>query len=676
SATEERVSEALGVAREAAQSHDETFIERTSNNLRLLGSEIKRTSDQIRTLETSVDKLQDKIEAGEQRSAEGISRVAQSLENLRQQIETKTLQGGDESASTVRTSLSEAERRLGAVQGAFSAVVDRLEGHVSTGQTGKPSTTTSAPWPFGTETSSSVSPTGRQDRGGYTEGKRGPSEPGDGNNGPKGPTASAAAAGAVSAFSPADADGATDDPFDRPFADPLGLTPAQTDGALVQQQTHGPKETSPSLNNGAPRTTPNGAVSQADYSPHASASPQLAPPFGGLVGPGAIAAGNTALAMDTDPDAEPMANDEQNRGWGAVAPGSEQARRPDFSSQTLPEEPQEHRPAASEPPQEFTGFGGPSASESLDAPLRWDRISSPDEPINTGGYESGYANDSRLADGELPPITDRLAHWSRQMFSRDVDNNPALGWVLLIGAAAAVILASWQLAKPGNMEPVVVEASAPATKAAPPAVEKPVPPTQEQEPRTTAVEKPEPAAMLYASAKERLASAATAPERNRAVADLTRAAEQGSLLAQHDLGEMYLNGTVVTMDGYEARLWFTTAADEGHLPSINRLATLDIKGIGGPADEDAAIEGFSRAAQAGFTKAMINLATMYNPDNAWLPDSDRSASESYYWYRLAELSGDRSALDEATRVASRLPADVRQTVEDRADAFRPVSLSR
>ncbi|MEM6746188.1 MAG: hypothetical protein AAF608_02080 [Pseudomonadota bacterium] len=128
STTEGLVSEALNAAREAMDSHDETFIERTSQRLQLLGSEIKRTSDNIRTLEHNVARLSEKIEAGEERSAEGISRVAQSVEALRREVQETSLNaGGQGSTGEVRDAVAEADRRITALQGAFASVVDRLE---------------------------------------------------------------------------------------------------------------------------------------------------------------------------------------------------------------------------------------------------------------------------------------------------------------------------------------------------------------------------------------------------------------------------------------------------------------------------------------------------------------------------------------------------------------------
>ncbi|NRA29927.1 MAG: SEL1-like repeat protein [Parvularculaceae bacterium] len=567
SSTEERVTEALNVAREAAESHDETFIERTSNNLRLLGSEIKRTSDQIRGLESSVDKLQDKIEAGEQRSAEGISRVAQSLENLRHQVETSTLKTGDPSTATVRASVSEAEKRLGAVEGAFAAMVDQLEGRISTG-------------PANTEL--------------------------------KEPNATLDQAPQQDPFSSAPAA----DPLDGPMDDPLSLSPRQT-----------------------PEPDPSGSGE-----PSASASPRLAPPFGGLTGPGTMAIGNAALAIDEEPffgeaEVEPAATPAPT---AAPEVRAEPERTPD---QILGRD-AAFDPAPALSDQDDDGFDWPTPEPTLEAD---------DRPRQT------FARDP-LFDDEPTDIGEKFQSFLKSRFGRDVDNNPTLGWALLAIAAGSIAYVAVQFVAQDEASPVVMDVPTPQVSTGT---------------SLTAAEPTQPSvATLYATAKEQLATASTDAERRDAVALLTSAAERGSSVAQHDLGELYLAGTDVPLDGLSARRWFRAAADNGHLPSVNRLAYLDMKGIGGPVDERRAIDGFTRAAQAGHTQAMVNLGTIYNPENAWLPSSQRNAAESFYWFRLAELRGDRSAVDEADQVASRLAPDIREAVEIRAEAWRPSALSR
>lgn len=551
-ATEERVSEALEIARQAAESHDETFIARTSNKLQVLGDEIKRTSDQIRTLEQSVDKLQDKIEAGEHRSAEGISRVAQSLDTLRSQIEAGSLSAGEPSAETVRASVSEAGKRMDAVKGAFATVVDRLEGRV---------TTQSAPYPV-------PDSTGADDQDA---------------------TRDAPDAG---------------DPFDRDFDDPLGLS--------------------------SPRTQPD-----PDPSGEPEASmPQLEPPFGGLTGPGVIAAGGGAAAARAIREPEPFES-------------------PEFA--VRPETAQPHLAAV---PVETSIEPEPDQGDDpLDDPA-WSPDPAPG--MAEGDRPRGFDRDPLFDDG-ADGWPARMTAGLRERFSTDMDNNPSLGWVLVIVAIAAIVIAALRLTDPEDMRPVIVEtenASAGDNRAAPPPEPEPSP------------------AALYAEAKEALATASSEADQRRAVARLTEAAELGSSVAQHDLGEVYLNGSGVPVDSARARRWFGRAAAQGHLPSINRLAYLDVKGIGGEADTDSAIAGFTLAAEAGYTKAMVNLGTLYNPDNAWLPDERRSAAESYYWFRVAELRGDSSAESEANSVASRLPADVRAAVDERAAAFRPIPLDR
>ncbi|MEL6380375.1 MAG: hypothetical protein AAFQ29_11480 [Pseudomonadota bacterium] len=71
----------------AAAPADPDFAERTGKRLRVLGDEIKRGGDQVRSLETLISRLADQIDASEQRSAEGVQRIADGMTALRGQVQ-------------------------------------------------------------------------------------------------------------------------------------------------------------------------------------------------------------------------------------------------------------------------------------------------------------------------------------------------------------------------------------------------------------------------------------------------------------------------------------------------------------------------------------------------------------------------------------------------------------
>lgn len=107
-------------ARAAASSDNQEFIERTSNKMRILGNEIKRSGDQINELETRIRSLSSKIEASEQRSAEGITRVTGVLETLRTEMAEH-----DQSAEKA---LAEARNLIDGATGSARTQMDQLHG--------------------------------------------------------------------------------------------------------------------------------------------------------------------------------------------------------------------------------------------------------------------------------------------------------------------------------------------------------------------------------------------------------------------------------------------------------------------------------------------------------------------------------------------------------------------
>ncbi len=120
-------------ARAASQSDDHEFIERTSNKLRILGTEIKRSGDQIQSLESNINKLSEKIEGAEQRSAEGITSLSGKIQALSTELTEYDKEQADvtRNAHEVITATTKtAQNRMTALQGSFEKMINRLEGVV------------------------------------------------------------------------------------------------------------------------------------------------------------------------------------------------------------------------------------------------------------------------------------------------------------------------------------------------------------------------------------------------------------------------------------------------------------------------------------------------------------------------------------------------------------------
>ncbi|WOI52721.1 hypothetical protein [Parvularcula sp. LCG005] len=123
----ERTAKAVMLeAREAANSTDEEFVERTGKKLQLLGNEIKRSGDQIAAVEQMVSSLSNKIEDAERRSAEGIAEIAVDLTSLRDEFAQ-----GQEAASAsedLRRATADAEETVATLQRSYDEMLARLEG--------------------------------------------------------------------------------------------------------------------------------------------------------------------------------------------------------------------------------------------------------------------------------------------------------------------------------------------------------------------------------------------------------------------------------------------------------------------------------------------------------------------------------------------------------------------
>ncbi|WP_306253106.1 tetratricopeptide repeat protein [Parvularcula sp. IMCC14364] len=128
----ETTSKALMLeAKAAAQSDDAEFIERTSNKLRILGTEIKRSGDQIQALESNIQKMTDKLEGAEQRSAEGITRLSQKIEDLRTDLsrfDEENGQAARDARAAISATTDAANQRIQDLHGSFQKMIQRFDG--------------------------------------------------------------------------------------------------------------------------------------------------------------------------------------------------------------------------------------------------------------------------------------------------------------------------------------------------------------------------------------------------------------------------------------------------------------------------------------------------------------------------------------------------------------------
>ena len=120
---------------------------------------------------------------------------------------------------------------------------------------------------------------------------------------------------------------------------------------------------------------------------------------------------------------------------------------------------------------------------------------------------------------------------------------------------------------------------------------------------------------------------------------LRSAAEQGDVVAQFDLGFVYLNGKGVPADDVEAAYWFRLAAEQGDAPAQGQLGVFYASGRGVLRDDAEALRWYRLAAEQGDARAQGLVGSMYLEGRGVLKDD----AEAVGWFRLAAEQGDAPA---------------------------------
>jgi TPR repeat protein len=94
---------------------------------------------------------------------------------------------------------------------------------------------------------------------------------------------------------------------------------------------------------------------------------------------------------------------------------------------------------------------------------------------------------------------------------------------------------------------------------------------------------------------------------DKAIKYYRMAADQGLAEAQNSLGSIYQ----AEKNYVEAKSWYERAAAQNHPTATNSLGLLYDLGLGVPQDRNKGFEFYSRAADLGHARAMLNIANMY-----------------------------------------------------------------
>ncbi len=135
-------------------------------------------------------------------------------------------------------------------------------------------------------------------------------------------------------------------------------------------------------------------------------------------------------------------------------------------------------------------------------------------------------------------------------------------------------------------------------------------------------------------------------------------ADKGNPEAQYNLGVMYRQGKGVPADDQKAIELWTKAADQGNNAAAQfSLGLLYRQGKGVPADDKQAASYWSKAAEQGHNTAQMYLGIMYAQGAGIAQDK----VQAYKWFSIAAENGNRGALQNLGTVSMHMePGQIEQ----------------
>ena len=120
------------------------------------------------------------------------------------------------------------------------------------------------------------------------------------------------------------------------------------------------------------------------------------------------------------------------------------------------------------------------------------------------------------------------------------------------------------------------------------------------------------------------------------------AAEQGFAKAQYAVADAYWQGRGVKTDSALAEKWARKAADQGDGEAMGLLGGMS----DAPGMRDKARYWYKKAAEAGNLDVQVRLAQIYYLRMGWTTETDaEDTREAIKWYRKAASRGDKDAIE-------------------------------
>nr|NJM01811.1 sel1 repeat family protein [Desulfobacula sp.] len=131
---------------------------------------------------------------------------------------------------------------------------------------------------------------------------------------------------------------------------------------------------------------------------------------------------------------------------------------------------------------------------------------------------------------------------------------------------------------------------------------------------------------------------------------LLKAAGQGDVDAQFNLGWMYAEGRGVPRDSKQAVYWYSRAAGQGDASAQFNLGMMYDTGEGVARDDRQAAYWYAKAGGQGIAVAQYNLGIMYDRGQGVV----QSFQQAYLWLSLAAAQGLEDAAETRDAVAKNL----------------------
>lgn len=130
-----------------------------------------------------------------------------------------------------------------------------------------------------------------------------------------------------------------------------------------------------------------------------------------------------------------------------------------------------------------------------------------------------------------------------------------------------------------------------------------------------------------------------------------KAAEQNDASAQFNLGVLYEQGGAELQNLEAALRWYVKAADSGYAPAQVNLGALYAEGLGVPQDTGEALRWYHAAASQGYALAQFNLGMIYAEGMDEIP---QDLAMAYVWLSRSAVLGDAEARSALNALAAQL----------------------